>query len=86
MQQVALGKISLDETLATIAKKYPGKDKELSNIVMQYPHLGIITLRQYLTHTSGIPEAMGSDEFLAAFNKNPMVYFSSIPTYMERAY
>jgi D-alanyl-D-alanine carboxypeptidase len=77
MQQVALGKIDLDEKLLDIEKKYPGKNNQLANLVELYPHLGTITLKQYLTHTSGIPEAMNLPAFWEGFNKNPMAYYTS---------
>lgn len=76
MQQITKTKISLDETLSNVAKKYPGKDNRLKELVKQYPHLGVITLRQYLTHTSGIPQAINTKTFINAFNKNPMQHWS----------
>jgi len=77
MQQVALGKITVNETLLQVARKYPGKRHVLLELVEQYPHLGIITLRQYLTHTSGIGKSLNSELFIKEYNKNPMGYWDS---------
>ncbi len=77
MQQVEMGKISLDESLSEVAAHYPGNNNELLSIVKKYPHLGIITLRQYLTHISGIADSLNTDTFMDAFNKNPDGYWSS---------
>ena len=77
MQQVALGKITVQETLLQVAKNFPGKDHALLELVKQYPHLGMITLRQYLTHTSGIAQSLNSDLFIKEYNENPMGYWDS---------
>ncbi len=74
MQQIEAGKLSLNETLAQVAKKYPGKNNKLLNIVQQYPYLGNITLRQYMTHTSGIADAINNPNFIKYFNNNPLGY------------
>lgn len=77
LRQVSLGKISLDEKLAVVANKYPGKNNQLLNLVKKYPHLGVITLRQYLTHTSGIAQSINTNKFMNEFSKNPSGYWSS---------
>jgi len=59
-----------------VAKKYPGRGLSLKKLVAKYPHLGIITLRQFLTHTSGIPQAINNKVFIKEFNQNPMGYWS----------
>lgn len=74
MQQVEEGKISLNEPLAEVAKQYPGENKKLFTLVEQYPHLGEITLRQYMTHTSGIADAINNDKFITYLNNNPLGY------------
>lgn len=77
LQQISLHKISLDEKLSVLARQYPGKDNQLLDLVKQYPHLGIITLRQYLTHTSGIAQSINTNQFMDAFSNNPFSYWSS---------
>ena len=77
VQQVSLGKISLDEKLSVVAHQYPGKKNQLLHLVKQYPHLGVITLRQYLTHTSGIAQCINTNQFMDAFSHNPFGYWSS---------
>lgn len=77
MQQVALGKITVKEKLLQVAQKYPGRHQVLLKLVKKFPHLGVITLRQYLTHTSGIGKSLNSDLFIKEYNKNPMGYWNS---------
>jgi D-alanyl-D-alanine carboxypeptidase len=69
LQQVEAGKLSIDETLSQLAKQYGG---ELATSVKQYPTLGIVTVRQLLNHTSGVPEDFNTKAFAAAFVKDPM--------------
>ena len=72
MKQVALKKIQLNDTLGKVAKHFPGKNKKLLSLLHRYPHLATITLREYLTHTSGIAQSLNSKIFMTAYNKNPM--------------
>lgn len=69
LQQVEAGKLNLDKTLSQLAKQYGG---ELADSVKQYPTLGLVTVRQLLNHTSGVPEDFNTQAFAAAFIKNPM--------------
>lgn len=78
MQQVTKGKITLDQSLKQIAERYPGKNEKLFKVVKKYPHLGKITLRQYLTHTSGIADSINTETFMNAFSQNPLGYWSSL--------
>lgn len=77
LKQVSLGKVSLDEKLSVVANQYPGKNNQLLDLVKKYPHLGVITLRQYLTHTSGIAQSINTNQFINAFNNNPFGSWSS---------
>jgi len=77
MRQVEVGKITLDEKLKNVAIKYPGKNNELLNIVNKYPYLGEITIRQFLNHSSGIPESINTQKFMNAFNRNPTGYWDA---------
>ncbi len=69
LQQVEAGKLSIDDTLSQLAKQYGG---ELADSIKQYPTLGIVTVRQLLNHTSGVPEDFNTKAFAAAFVKDPM--------------
>lgn len=77
MQQVALKKIQLDETLGKVAEQFPGKNGQLLKLIHQHSHLAKITLREYLTHTSGIAQSLNSKIFMAAYNKDPMDFWSA---------
>lgn len=76
LRNVEQGKIALDDTLKDVANQYPGNQGKLKKLVNQYPHLGTITLRQFMTHTSGIAQCLNSQTFIKTFNKNPGVYLS----------
>ncbi len=68
LQQVAAGKISVDETLQDIAKEYGG---ELANAVKTYPAIAPITVRELLDHTSGVRDDVNTPIFTKAFIANP---------------
>lgn len=77
MRAAAQHNISMQETLLQVAKKCPGRDDALLKLVKRYPHLGVITLRQYLTHTSGVGKSINSDFFINEYNQHPMGYWNS---------
>lgn len=68
LKEIEQGKITKDETLSSIAKQYSG---EISDSIRKYPQLGTVTLKQLLTHTSGIPKDINSLAFKKAFISNP---------------
>lgn len=61
------GKLKLSDTLNMLA--ISGSD--LQKVLLQYPLLKNITLRQILTHTSGLPDGLNSTLFSEAFKSNP---------------
>lgn len=67
-------KISLDETLGDVAHKYHGK---LSTMILKYPALKDMTIRELLNHTSGVPQSINTDTFKQYFINNPYRYYSS---------
>lgn len=61
-------KIREDETLEIIGKQYGGK---LKHLLIRYPTLSKVTVRQLLVHTSGVPEDINTSNFLKSFVENP---------------
>lgn len=68
LELIEAQKISVDETLAEVAKQHGGG---IAADVKEYPALGRVTIRQLLNHTSGVPENINTQEFVTAFIKNP---------------
>ncbi len=65
---VRSGKIQENETLGKIADQYKG---ELKGVVSRYPSLTVVTIRELLVHTSGVPEDVNSSIFKNKFIVNP---------------
>ncbi len=70
MQLVQNHVITLNDTLAKIAKQYP--QSTLNNVVTRHPYLRTITLRELLNHSSGLHAAINSAEFAKLFNQAPL--------------
>ncbi len=62
-------KLALDENLNSVAMSYPKSN--LAQLVHDYPHLKMITIRELMDHTSGIANGLNSPVFTAAFTKDP---------------
>ena len=67
-------KISLDEKLGDVAYHYRG---QLYAMILKYPALKDMTIRELLNHTSGVPQSINTDSFKKYFIKNPYKYYSS---------
>ena len=63
LRMVEAGQLDLDRKVAFYLGKRPW--------FKRMPNAGTITLRQLMTHTSGIPEHVESPEFIAAIMKEP---------------
>ncbi len=68
LQEVAAGKMNVDESLQSIAKQYGG---EIASVVKTYPATAPITLRELLDHTSGVHDDVNTSIFTQAFMKDP---------------
>lgn len=74
LQLAEQGKFQLDDNLRKIASQYGGG---ISTLIKEYPALAKMTLRQLLNHTSGVPEAINTDEYKRRFKENPHYYWSA---------
>ncbi len=75
LQLIEQNKIQLNETLKSITARYKSDNSDLASFVEKYPVLGIMTIKQLLNHTSGVPEAINTIKFKQAFIKNRNQYW-----------
>jgi CubicO group peptidase (beta-lactamase class C family) len=73
MQQVEAGRLDLDQTVPEIADANDGDGGVLRELVDEYrERLRDVTLRELLTHTSGLADFLETVAFARAFNRDPL--------------